>query len=172
MFIPVLLITLYVIISQLIRTGNLDNFEVVMKEGFAPEGVSFGWLTVMALCISIGGFVIFFNNCRPFTKYRKWLYIITLLVVLIALYFAPEFYIISGVEMLEYAGGILKVPHYIITHFLPNMKLALYKTMTLEHIIFIGAYLVLVIPLYKINNKYFTKVVEKLLFSKREYLDK
>ena len=73
--------------------------------------------------------------------------------------------------MLEYAGGILKVPHYIITHFLPNIKLALYKTMTLEHIIFIGAYLILVIPLYKFNNKFVTKAVDKLLFSKREYLD-
>ena len=171
MFIPVLLITLYVIITQLVKTGNLDNFEVVMKEGFGPEGVSFGWLTTMAICISIGGFVIFFNNCRPFTKYRKWLYALTLVVVIVALYLAPEFYIVSGVEMLEYAGGILKVPHYIITHFLPNIKLALYRTMTLEQIIFIGAYLVISIPLYKFNNKYFTKLVEKLLFSKREYLD-
>ena len=142
-----------------------------MKEGFGPEGITFGWLPVMALCISIAGFVIFFNNCRPFTKYRKWLYAITLLVVILALYLAPEFYIISGVEMLEYAGGILKIPSYIINHFLPNIKLALYKTMTLEQIIFIGAYLVLVIPLYKLNNKFTTKVVEKLLFSKREYLD-
>ena len=171
MFIPVLLITLYVIISQLIINKNLDSFEMVMKEGFGPDGIVFGWLPVMAICISIGGFVIFFNNCRPFTRYRKFLYVITLLVVLLALYLAPEFYIISGVEMLQYAGGILKVPHYIATHFLPNIKLALYRTMKLEHIIFIGAYLVIVVPLYKFNNKYFTKVVEKLLFSKREYLD-
>ena len=171
MFIPVFLITMYVIISQLVLTGNLDNFETVMKEGFGPDGITFGWLPVMALCISIAGFVIFFNNCRPFTKYRKLLYAITLFVVLGALYLAPEFYIISGVEMLKYAGGILKVPHYIITHFWQNIQGALYRTMSLEHIIFIGAYLVIVIPLYKLNNKYFTKIVEKLLFSKREYLD-
>ena len=171
MFIPVLLITLYVVISQLIINKNLDGFETVMKEGFGPDGITFGWLPVMAICISIGGFVIFFNNCRPFTKYRRWLYVITLLVVLIVLYLAPEFYIISGVEMLEYAGGILNIPKYIVTHFIPNIKLALYRTMKLEHIIFIGVYLVLVVPLYKLNTKYFTKLVEKLLFSKREYLD-
>ena len=170
MFIPVLLITLYVILSQIIRTGTYDMnaFKPMFENG---EIVQFGWLTLMALCISVAGFVIFFQNCRPFTKYRKWLYVITLVVVAIALYFAPEFYIVSGLEMLENAGGILKVPQYIINHFLLNMRFALYRTMTLEQVIFFAAYCALAVPLYLFNRKYITKVVEKLLFSKREYLD-
>jgi magnesium-transporting ATPase (P-type) len=59
MFIPVFLITLYVIISQLVRTGtyNVDGMKTVFENG---EIVGFGWLPVMALCITIAGFVIFF----------------------------------------------------------------------------------------------------------------
>ncbi len=171
MFIPVFFITLYVIISQLIKTGtyNVDGMETVFENG---EIVGFGWLPVMALCITIGGFVIFFNNCKPFTKYRKMLYAITLAVVLLILYLIPEFFIISGLEMLEAVGNsLVNIPVYMINHMGANATFALYRTMNLEQILFVVVFFIVSIPLYKLNNKYFTKVVEKLLFSKREFLD-
>ena len=170
MFIPVLLITLYVIISQLIRTGtyNVDAMKTVFENGTI---VSFGWLPVMALCITIAGFVIFFNNCKPFTKYRKLLYVITLVVVILILYLLPEFFIISGLEMLEAVGSLINIPVYMAKHIIPNAQFALYRTMNLEQIVFVAVFFVISIPLFKFNNKFVTKAVEKLLFSKREFLD-
>ena len=171
MFIPVFLITLYVIISQLVRTGtyNVDGMKTIFENG---EIVGFGWLPVMALCITIAGFVIFFNNCKPFTKYRKWLYAITLAVVLLILYLIPEFFIVSGLEMLEAVGNsLIKIPVYMINHMSANATFALYRTMNLEQVLFVAGFFIISIPLYKMNDKYFTKVVERLLFSKREFLD-
>ena len=170
MFIPVLLIVLYVLLGQVIKTTayDLEVFKTVFDNG---EITSFGWIPTMALCVTISGFIIFFRNCKPFTKFRKILFTAILCLVLLVLYLIPEYFIISGTEMLKETGGITNIFNYMISHLARNATLGLYRTMTLEQVIFVGAYALLAYPFYLFNEKVMGKLVEKILFSPREYKD-
>ena len=108
----------------------------------------------MSFCISIAGFIVFFENCRPFTKFRKVLYAATLFVVLLVLYLIPEYFIISGTDMLKEAAGFLQIIPYIINHLGKNAILTLYRTMTLEQGLFLLIYALLAYPLYLLNRKF------------------
>ena len=172
MFIPVLLITVYALVAQTIKGGTIDVDS--MKTMFADGEVSsFGWVPLMALCITIAGFIIFFENCRPFTKFRKVLYASTLIVVLLVLYLIPEFFIISGTDMLKYGANskLLNIFVYQINHIGANAQLALYRKMTLEQALFLLGYAVLAYPIYLLNIKVVGWLLDKILFSPREFKD-
>ena len=172
MFIPVAICLLYVLFSQVIRTQTFDVKSLATVFDInTHEIISIGWIPTMALCVTISGFIIFFKNCRPFTTFRKFLYIITLAVVLFILWLAPEFFIVSGTEMVNEVGGFLKIFPYIFSHIVPNLTLSLFRTMTLEQIIFVGAYAVIAVPLYLLNEKFGGKLLDLTLFAKREYKD-
>ena len=170
MFIPVALGLLYVLFSQVAfkQSFDVNSLATTFENG---EIVKIGWIPTMSLCVAIGGFIIFFNNCRPFTTFRKVLYASILTLVLIILWLIPEFFIISGTEMLDEAGGVLKIIPYMVSHIVPNMTLTLFKTMTLEQIIFVGSYALLAFPIYLLNEKFTGLLLEKTLFAKREYKD-
>ena len=170
MFIPIVLITIYVIISQLIQTSSYD-LNILTTKFENGEIVSFGWIPVMAICVTISGFIIFYQNCHPFTRFRKILFVVVLAMVLLVLYLAPEFFIISGTDMLKETGGIANLPNYIISHIGPNAKLALFREMNLEQLIVIIVYGAAAFPLYLLNEKLFGKFIELTLFSKREFKD-
>ena len=170
MFIPVLLIMGYVVISQLAKTQtyDLNVMQTVFENG---EIVGFGWLPVIALCITIGGFIIFFENCRPFTKFRKILFGATVFVVVVVLYLAPEFFIVSGTEMLGKTGGIKNMFPYIFSHMEKNVLLGFYRTMSLEQAIFLGVYALLAYPMYRLLRKPIGKFIDVLLFKNRSFDD-
>ena len=172
MFIPVAICLLYVLFSQVIRTQTFDVKSLAtVFDTDTHEIISIGWIPTMALCVTISGFIIFFKNCRPFTTFRKFLYIITLAVVLFILWLAPEFFIVSGTEMVNEVGGFLKIFPYIFSHIVPNLTLSLFRTMTLEQIVFVGVHALVAVPLYLLNEKFGGKLLDLTLFSKREYKD-
>ena len=173
MFLPILFITLYLVISrQFVMNQALVDLEPIFKTKFEKgEIVSFGWIPVMALCVTVSGFIIFFRNCRPFTTFRKILFICILALVLLILYLSPEFFIISGTDMLKEAGGVLNIFPYIFSHIGSNATLGLFRTMTLEQVYVLLIYAVLAVPLYLLNEKVFGGLVEILLFSPREFKD-
>jgi hypothetical protein len=140
------------------------------------EIVSVGWLTVMSLCVTISGFIIFFANCTPFTKFRRVLFIAILVVVAVILYLLPEAFTVSGTVMLSPVdrggiGGIGALLPYILNHLGANAAGGMYRLMTLEQLIFIGAFALLSYPLYLLTKIVIGKFVDRFLFSSREYLD-
>ena len=143
------------------------NLKTLFENG---EIISMGWIPVISLCVAIAGFIIFFDNCTPFTKFRKILYIAILGLVLVILYLAPEYFIISGTDMLQYTGGVGNIPNYVLTHIGKNATLALYRTMTLEQGIFVLAFAIAAYPLYKVNKK-FTLFAFRRIFSSRDFRD-
>ena len=173
MFIPVLIIWTYVVFSQIALTKHFDvnSLATVFVTNGGGDISKLGWIPTMALCVTISGFIIFFNNCRPFTRFRRILFTTTLLMVLLILWLAPEFFIVSGTEMLDEAGGVMKIFPFIINHFANNLELGLFRTMTLEQLIFVGGYILLAYPLYLLNEKVIGAGVEFLLFSPREFKD-
>ena len=170
MFVPVLLITVYCLISQILTTGTFDAnlLTTTFNNG---EITAIGWIPIMALCVSIAGFILFYQSSKPFTKYRRTLFFVTLGMVVIILFLSPEYFIISGTEMLANTGGILNIFPYVFSHIGQNVTLALYRTMTIDQIIFLAGYAVLAYPIYLLCTKFLVKIVDALLFSKREYLD-
>ena len=174
MFIPITLITLYVIISQIVKTQALD-FETLsnsLNTTFVNgEITSIGWIPLMAVCVTISGFIIFFYNCRPFTKFRRILFGATLFIVLLVLYLAPEFFIVSGKEMLKESGGLKNLFPYIFSHIGKNATLGLFRTMNIEQVIFIIVYLLGAFPIYLLNEKFVGKFLELTVFAKREFKD-
>ena len=165
MFVPVIGMMLYVILSRILSSGTVDLIEMatVFENG---EIVKIGWLPLMAICITICGFIIFFEDCRPFTKFRTILFSITLAVVLVILYLAPEYFIVSGTVMLEHTGGVLNIPNYVLSHIVPNATFALFKTLTVEQIVFLAVFLVLSYPIFLFFKKVVKKLVKRIFFSR------
>ena len=163
---------LYAIISQVARTGTytLDGMISKFENG---EVTSFGWVALMSLSVTIAGSIVFFENCRPFTRFRKILFGCTIGLILLVLYLIPEFFIISGTEMLKYGAQskITNIPIYMINHMGTNAQFGLYRTMNLEQAIVLLAYALGAYPLYMLNKKFVGWILDKLLFSNREFKD-
>ena len=175
MFVPILLIMTYFLTSQVIQTQSYDLSQM-MTQFNNGEITNLGWVPVMSLCVTIAGFIIFFDNCHPFTKFRKILFGCILGLVLLVLYLIPEFFIVSGTEMLKETVvdsklGLLNIFKYEIDHLGPNATLILYRTMSLEQWLFLVGWLLAAYPLYLFNKKFFGKLMDVLLFSPREYKD-
>ena len=165
MFIPVLLMMLYFIISSIARTGSFDV--TLMKTTFEDGGIlHLGWIPVLAICVTIAGFIVFFDECRPFTKFRKILFGVTLFIVLNVLYLMPEYFIISGTDMLHNTGGFVNIFKYVFTHMGINATFAIYRTLNLEQALFLLGYALVACPLYLLNKKLSRLVFDKLFGSK------
>ena len=93
--------------------------------------------------------------------------------MILVLYLVPEFFIISGTEMLKYGANsrILNVFGYMANHIGSNATLALYRTMTLEQILFIVGFAIAAYPIYLFNKKFVGMLLDRLLFSSREFKD-
>lgn len=170
MFIPVFLIIAYCVVTQLIMNHTFDP-KLMLTVFDGGEITRLGWIPVMAICVSICGLVVFFNKCRPFTKFRKILFFGIMALMFLALYLAPEPFIVSGTEMLKAVGGFANIFPYIIKHIGPNATMVLYRTMDLHQTIFLGVFVLAAYPLYMLTNRFVSKVIDFLLFSRREYSD-
>ena len=172
MFIPVLLIMFYAIISQVITTGtfNLELLKTTFENG---EIKDFGWVALMSLAVTIAGCVVFFENCRPFTRFRKILFASIIGVIFLVLYLIPEFFIVSGTEVLKECADskLVNIPIYMIDHMGVNAQFGLYLKMNLEQAIVLLVYALGAYPLYMANKKLIGKLLDKLLFSNREFRD-
>lgn len=170
MFIPVLLMMMYAIISQVARTGSY-SIDAMTTQFVDGEITSFGWVPLMSLGVTVAGCIVFFENCRPFTTFRKILYAATMLVILLVLYLIPEYFIISGTEMLANTGGVKNIIPYMIKHMSVNAQFTLYRTMTLEQALVLLVYALGAYPLYLLNKKVVGWILDKLLFSERQFKD-
>ena len=72
--------------------------------------------------------------------------------------------------MLKNNGGVFNIPNYVISHIGRNATFGLYKTMSLEQILFIVGYALVAYPLYLLNSKV-SKFINDRLFSNREFKD-
>ena len=170
MFIPVFIIMMYYIISSIWRTGG--SFDVTLMRTVFDNGevVAIGWIPIIGVCVTACGIMVFFYNCRPFTKYRKILFAATVAIILLALYLAPEFFIISGTDLLENIGGFKNLFSYIIKHFGSNATLALFRTMTTEQVIVMSVVIVISVPIYFVYTEFGHLVFDKI-FGKRDLSD-
>lgn len=65
------------------------------------EALLLEMVPVMSLCITIAGFVIFFNLCKPFSKYRAFVYTFILGITLLLLFAVPNFFLLNGTDFMK-----------------------------------------------------------------------
>ena len=89
MFLPVL----FGYIWSFIKCG-LDPIAIseYMASNFYP---------VISICLTVCAFIIFFNICRPFTRYRLVLFISLLLLVVLVVCALPDFFLKNGTEYMR-----------------------------------------------------------------------
>ena len=160
---------LYFIVSSLIRTGNYDLslMKTVFENG---EIVSLGWIPVISLSVTVCGIIIFLENCKPFTTYRKILFGITIFIILNVVYLIPEFFIVNGTDLLTEIGGFQNLFKYIFGHMGVNATLYLYRTWTLEQVLVFVGFNLICYPTYILNKK-FAKISFDRIFKSQEIED-
>jgi len=124
---------------------------------------------ILAMLISISGFVVFFNICKPFTRYRRILYGSVLGVALFLLIAIPEFFLNNstafwGDLLAEYSN-----PFDAIGAFISGMfSLKMYKTFSIYQWIFIAIFGIAGSVLYIFGSKKFVELVNNgKLFKKK-----
>lgn len=93
MALPVLLVYIYSFAKVGVDAAAVSLY---IKENLIP---------VIAICISVSSLIILFNLCKPFTKYRKKIFVIILALVILFLFAIPELFVLNGTE---YMDGIIK----------------------------------------------------------------
>ena len=115
---------------------------------------------ILSICVTIAGFIIFFNICKPFSRYRRILFISILIITLLLLFSVPDFFLINGTEymqeLLNY-GSFIEAIRAIFTNM---FSLSIYKTFSLDQWIFIGVFLLLSSTFYILTSKIVSKIYE------------
>lgn len=161
MFLPVIFVYIY----SAVKTG----FDVQLMSNM----VSTNMFPVISLCITIAGFVIFSKICRPFTKYRKFLFIAVLLLVGTLLVLIPDFFLKNGTDFMTeimevYGAGIGNIIYGIIKSIL---SFEIYQKLTFSEWSIICIFLILSTVLYKITDIIVSKWLKITMFNPNRFDD-
>lgn len=125
----------------------------------AVESLIREMMPIASICVTISGFVIFFNMCKPFTSYRRILYIVTLILTILLLLAIPDFFLMNGTEHLQHLidyGDVWVAIKSIITNV---FSLTIYKDFNLHWWLIIGIYLIFSSFLYILTDKFITRLL-------------
>ena len=88
---------------------------------------------VISICIAISGFIILYNLCRPFTRYRRGVFAFVLVLVIGLLLLIPDFFLRNGTDFIKELSEIYgNNPAAIIVGIWNSIfSFAIYKTLTL-----------------------------------------
>ena len=172
MFLPVFACHLYAFCLAGLGTNGSGELEAVqMIRELTP---------VMAICLTASGFIVFYNICRPFSTFRRWLFCVTLGIVVVMLIATPELFLMNGSDLLaqirelyrtQYNNNLLEC----IKGLLGNVfSMKFYKETILPYKarwIFILVFMAIIIPLYLITDKYVTRFLNKTIFNANKFED-
>lgn len=153
MYLPILFMIVYMfIINKTISTTVVDNALLTSRP-------------VLILLLNISAFVIYFNICAPFSRYRRILYIVTLAFCTFLLFLIPEFFLKGGTQFMESLlvakdfNGVLNLLGEKFFNF------DLYKAFTVGEWITIGVFAALSFIIYFIADKLISKILKIRMFS-------
>lgn len=118
-------------------------------------------IPVISICTTIGGFIVFWNICKPITTYR-WFILITITTIAIMLLTAvPDFFLINGTEYMQQLlsyGSIGEALQAIISNI---FSFNIYKQFTWNQWLIISIFLVFGSFLYILTSKIISYFTEK-----------
>ena len=175
-------------IKNVIGTGIVSGFymflPVVMvyiyaslKTGFDIQSISEMVTTTMfpviSICITIAGFIIFAKICKPFTRYRKTLYFIVLLMVIGLLILIPDLFLKNGTDFMAeiialYGTNIADIIYGI---FKSILSFSIYKALGVSEWVIICIFLILSTTLYKITDRLVSRWLKITMFNPNRFDD-
>ena len=109
---------------------------------------------VVSICTTIAGFIVFWNICKPFSKYRAFVYCLITLIAVTLLLAVPEFFTMNGTEYLQSLLDNYSSIGDAMNGVLSNLfSFAVYKAFSWHEWTFIAAFLIFSSTLYLITNK-------------------
>lgn len=180
MFIPILASGIYSFIVCGFAPASNPSY------GLAAVEMLNSMMPVMAICVTIAGFVIFAVTCMPFTKYRKIVYFSILAIVVVLLLSMPDLFLINGTEYLaelrmrhdnklwDMLLEIIIGYEYEGVSYGGLFSMNLYKRFILPDPgkwLFILIFFVISTPLYIFVDKYLTKLLNKTMFNPTRFSD-
>lgn len=162
MFLPIVFVYIYSFITHGLNIIEVSNF------------IQKSMLPVISICITIAGFVIFFDISRPFTKYRRFLYGAIFTIVALLLLAIPEFFLMNGSDFVgilvaKYGTNIFELIKGIL-HTLFTFEI--YKTFTPSKWVIIISFLVLSHLIYRLTNYLMNKFLNKTIFNEKRFMDR
>lgn len=148
MSLPILFIHIYAFIAR--------GIDVV-----AVQSLLSSMVPVMAICITIAGFIIFWNMCRPFTKYRKVVFSLILIAAILLLLLVPNFFLLNGTEYFAELLSYGSIGAAIEAIFKNMFSFEIYKIFTWQQWVIIGTFLAFSSLLYIATNKVINYFTEK-----------
>lgn len=147
MSLPILFIHIYAFIARGINAAAVESLLVSM-------------VPVIAMCITIAGFIIFWNMCRPFSKYRKILFGIILFITILLLLAVPNFFLMNGTQFMQelLSYGSIGEAISVVIHNLFSFEI--YSQFTWQQWTIIGVFLIFSSALYILTNKIINKIYE------------
>ena len=172
MFLPIFACHLYAFFLTGLGTNASGELEAVqMIHELTP---------VMAICLTASGFIVFYNICRPFSTFRRWLFCVTLGIVVVMLIATPELFLMNGSDLLAQIRELYRTQYNnnlieCIKGLLGNVfSMKFYKETILpykERWIFILVFMAIIVPLYLITDKYVTRFLNKTIFNVNKFED-
>lgn len=161
MFLPVVFAYIYAVATC---GFNVSDISLFIKTDMFP---------LISICIVIAGFVIFDKICKPYTKYRRFLFYTILLLVIFLLVLIPDFFLMNGTEFMDriitmYGQGVVDI---LYGFFKSLFKLEIYTTLGAGQWILIGAFLVFSTTLYKITDLIVSKYLKITMFNPHRFDD-
>ncbi len=147
MSLPILFIHIYSFINCGINTVAVES----MLNSMTP---------IISLCITIAGFIVFFNTCKPFTKYRKIIFGLILGISILLLLAVPDLFIVNGSEFIGELSQYNTIGEALWAVICNLFSFKIYKQFTIPQWIIIGTFLLFSSILYVLTNKiikYFTE---------------
>lgn len=159
MFLPVMML----IIITFINTGlDIDAVNISLQSK----------VSVMAFCITIAGFVIFFKICQPFNKFRATLFTTILSISVFILLAFPDFFLQNSTT---FWGGMFEkysnlsgsdIVISIVSELLQNIfSFELYKRFLVSDWILIICFSIFSFTLYYFSDKFIMKALQIKMFS-------
>lgn len=159
MFLPVVLAYIY---SFAVCGFDINIVSEYIKTNMYP---------LISICITVCGFVILFKLCRPFTKFRAYLCIGLLLLVVLLLLLIPDLFLRKGTDFIKELMAIYGTNIMAILKALWNslFSFTIYKTLTTSQWIIIGGFCVLSMSLYSITDWLVSKFLNITMFNPKRF---
>lgn len=125
---------------------------------------------VLSICLTVCSFIIFFNICCPFTKYRRILFIILALAVAIVICAFPGFFLKNGTDYMKELLATYDDLWGLIMGILSNVfKFDFIKSFGVDSWIFVGVFIPLSAIIYIVTDKLVGKLLNKTLFNNNKF---
>ena len=131
------------------------------------------WVPILAICITVAGYVVFFNVSKPFTRYRRWLFGIVLAITIVVLLAVPELFLNNSTvywgEMFSQHDTFKEVLEAIVGGI---FSLRIYRDFTKEQWLMIGIFTGTSFILYRVVDYFVSRFLNITMFNEHRFIDK